>query len=112
MIRIPLPSARARWGYYKVCRKAGEFALSMAAIFSDADRGCFRAVMGATSGAPVVVEDATSLFGGAREPSASAQLDEAAAARLITTTGRDGDRSRIRLHLTALARAAQLAGAP
>ena len=26
-IRIPMPSARARWGYYKVCRKAGEFAL-------------------------------------------------------------------------------------
>jgi carbon-monoxide dehydrogenase medium subunit len=105
-IRIPRPSARARWGYYKVCRKAGEFALAIGAVYCDPERGAFRAVMGATSSAPVVVEDATEIFGGARMLEQTARLDEAAAARLLARAGREPAAVRRRLHLTALARAA------
>jgi aerobic carbon-monoxide dehydrogenase medium subunit len=66
-IRIPRRSARARWGYTKVCRKAGEFALAIGAVYADPERSVFRAVMGATSGPPIVLEDAPLILGGARD---------------------------------------------
>ena len=110
-IRIPRPSPGARWGYCKVCRKAGEFALAIGAVYADSERGFFRAVVGATNGAPLIIDDASSIFGGAREPGSSVQLDEAAATRLLTAAGRGADVVRHRLHLTALSRAAKEAGA-
>jgi carbon-monoxide dehydrogenase medium subunit len=109
-IRIPKPSRSARWGYYKVCRKPGEFALAIGAVLSDPDRGVFRTVMGATNGPPVVIEDASSIFGGVRQSGPSMQLDEAAAVHLLVTAGRDLDAARRRLHLTAISRAAKEAG--
>jgi aerobic carbon-monoxide dehydrogenase medium subunit len=103
-VRIPRPTPRARWGYYKVCRKVGEFALAIGVVYSDPERGAFRAVIGATGGAPLVVADARGLFSGA--PLASdAQLDTAAAERLLGTAVRDG--ARRRLLITALSRAAE-----
>jgi carbon-monoxide dehydrogenase medium subunit len=104
--RIPKPSARSRWGYYKVCRKAGEFALAIGTVYSDPGRGVFRAVMGATSGQPIIVEDASELFAGAHDIASAGPLDESAAARLLTGSGRELDGVRRRLHITALARAA------
>jgi carbon-monoxide dehydrogenase medium subunit len=56
-IRIPRLSPRGRWGYYKICRKAGEFASAMGAILNDPDRNRFRAVIGATQGRPIVMPD-------------------------------------------------------
>lgn len=55
-VRIPRPSDGARWGYYKACRKPGEFAFAMAAVLIDAARGIRRAVIGAVGGPPVVLE--------------------------------------------------------
>jgi carbon-monoxide dehydrogenase medium subunit len=55
-VRIPRPSSGARWGYYKACRKPGEFAFAMAAVLIDAARGVRRAVIGAAGGPPVVLE--------------------------------------------------------
>lgn len=49
-VEIPLPSPTARWGYYKLCRKAGEFPIASAAIMIDADR-C-RIFLGALSDRP------------------------------------------------------------
>jgi carbon-monoxide dehydrogenase medium subunit len=106
-VRIPKPSRRARWGYYKVCRKAGEFALAIGAIYSDPEREVFRAVIGATSGAPVIVEDASEIFGGARNLERTARLDESSAARLMGGPEHEWDAARCRLSLTALARAAE-----
>ncbi|HWK46654.1 MAG TPA: FAD binding domain-containing protein [Stellaceae bacterium] len=54
-IRIPRLSPAARWGWYKVCRKPGEFAASIGAILHDPPRGVYRAVMGATGGRPVLL---------------------------------------------------------
>jgi carbon-monoxide dehydrogenase medium subunit len=105
-VRIPKPSSRSRWGYYKVCRKAGEFAFAIGAVHSDPARGVFRAVMGATNGEPIVVEDASEIFAGGRNIVAAGPLDESAAARLLTGSGRELDDIRRRLHVTALARAA------
>ena len=47
-IKLPRLSARGRLGCYKVCRKAGEFALAMGAVMNDPDRGQLRMVIGAT----------------------------------------------------------------
>jgi carbon-monoxide dehydrogenase medium subunit len=105
-IRVPKPSPHNRWGYYKVCRKAGEFALAIGAVYSDPARGVFRAVMGATSGQPIVVEDAAKLFAGTRDIASAGPLDESAAAGFLRGPGRELDGIRRRLHITALARAA------
>src|SRR5262249_41030401 len=49
-IEIPKPTKSARWGYYKVCRKVGEFPIASAAIVLD-DDGC-RAFLGALPDKP------------------------------------------------------------
>jgi aerobic carbon-monoxide dehydrogenase medium subunit len=55
-VRVPRPSAQARWGHYKACRKPGEFAHAMAAVLDDPARSIRRAVVGAVGGPPVVLE--------------------------------------------------------
>ena len=55
-IEIPKLSAQARWAWYKVCRKPGEFASTMAAVLVDTARGIRRAVIGATGDRPVLLE--------------------------------------------------------
>jgi aerobic carbon-monoxide dehydrogenase medium subunit len=55
-VRVPRPSPDARWGYYKACRKPGEFAHAMAAVLDDSARNVRRAVIGAVGGPPVVLE--------------------------------------------------------
>ncbi|MBL8706453.1 MAG: FAD binding domain-containing protein [Rhodospirillales bacterium] len=55
-ISIPSLSDRARWGYYKICRKPGEFADAIGAVVLDPARDYRRVVMGAVGGAPVVLE--------------------------------------------------------
>ncbi len=103
-IRIPRPSAAARCGYYKVCRKVGEFALASAAVLIDSEHGRFRAVIGATEGRPVVLDDARSVFGGVPQLGAVIHLDEAALIDLLQHNGLHSPTAQ-RLHITALARA-------
>lgn len=57
-LRVPRLSARARWGHYKFCRKPGEFAEAIGAVLVDPERDVCRAVIGATHGAPHVIENA------------------------------------------------------
>ena len=57
-VRIPKISPDARWGYYKACRKPGEFAHAMAAVLFDPSRNIRRAVIGAVGGAPIVLDGA------------------------------------------------------
>lgn len=56
-IRIPRPSPSARWGYYKACRKPGEFAHAMVAVLLDGNTE--RGVIGATGGPPVLLPTLT-----------------------------------------------------
>ncbi|MEO7403974.1 MAG: FAD binding domain-containing protein, partial [Burkholderiales bacterium] len=60
-VRVPKLSTRARWSYWKFCRKTGEFAEAIAGFVVDPARDWHRAVMGATEGAPIVVADARHL---------------------------------------------------
>jgi carbon-monoxide dehydrogenase medium subunit len=53
-VRIPRPSPSARFGYFKACRKPGEFAHAMAAVLIDGPHR--RAVIGAVGGRPILLE--------------------------------------------------------
>lgn len=51
-IEVPRPSRGARWGYYKHCKRTGEFPEAAAAALFDPDRRVARVFVGALSGAP------------------------------------------------------------
>jgi aerobic carbon-monoxide dehydrogenase medium subunit len=102
-IRIPRPSSSARCGYYKVCRKAGEFALASGAVLLDRERERWRAVIGATQGRPIVIEDARRLLVAIPQRGMAVRLHEEATNELLQGAGLPVNG---RLHATALARAA------
>ena len=56
--------ASARWGYVKACRKPGEFAHAIAAVLIDPEAATGRVVIGAIEAPPIVLADASPLFGG------------------------------------------------
>ena len=53
-VRVPRYSEEAVWGYYKTCRKVGEFADAIGVFVADPVKAYCRVVFGATSGAPIV----------------------------------------------------------
>ncbi len=63
-VRVPVLRASARWGYVKACRKPGEFAHAIAAVLIDPEAAEARVVIGAIDTAPIVLRDASMLFGG------------------------------------------------
>jgi carbon-monoxide dehydrogenase medium subunit len=109
-VRVPKLSAGARWGFFKFSQKAGEFAHAIGGVLHDPARGVFRAVIGAIETAPIVVPDATTLFGGAFGPDLAKRLDRSAVARLLDGKGVNDDYIRS-LAPVALKRAAQQASA-
>jgi aerobic carbon-monoxide dehydrogenase medium subunit len=74
-VRVLRPSAQARWGYYKACRKPGEFAHAMAAVLHDPARSIRRAVIGAVGGPVVVLEGERVTPAAAEEALRAAGLD-------------------------------------
>ncbi|HYC48301.1 MAG TPA: FAD binding domain-containing protein [Burkholderiales bacterium] len=97
-LRIPKLSAAARWGHYKFCRKPGEFAEAVGAVLIDPERGVRRAIVGATHGAPHVIDDARFLTG---------DFDEERAIAAVDAAGVGDDVYERQIHVTALRRAAQ-----
>lgn len=53
-VRIPRRSASVAWGYYKICRKVGEFAEAIGAFLADPETRVCRVVIGSTGGAPLL----------------------------------------------------------
>ncbi len=107
-VKIPTLSRTARWGYYKVCRKTGEYAHAIGAVLIDAERGVFRAVIGATETKPIVVKDARALFGGRDGRGSPAAFDGRAVDELLIEAGIADPLDR-RVHIAALRRAAEQA---
>ena len=64
-IEVPRLSASARWGYYKICRKRGEFATAIGAAVIDEAHGIARVVSGATSGKPLLLPKTAARLAGA-----------------------------------------------
>ena len=101
-VRVPLLSAGARWGYYKVCRKPGEFAQASAAVLVDAARGIGRCVIGATAGRPIVIDDPHLL---------RAPPDAPRVAAALSATALADDAIAIHMHAVAVRRAVARAAA-
>jgi carbon-monoxide dehydrogenase medium subunit len=95
-VRVPKLSARARCGYWKFCRKAGEFPQAIGVALDDPERGALRLVIGATRGAPHVVGDSPKLI---------AKPDEAALLAAAGKADLGDDPYNRRLHAVALRRA-------
>jgi carbon-monoxide dehydrogenase medium subunit len=88
-LRIPKRSRRARYGYWKFCRKAGEFAHAIGAVLQDPETREWRAVLGALSGPPCLIQEKT--------------LDDASLISSVAGIGEDAYSRR--LHAVALKRA-------
>ncbi|WP_395061624.1 FAD binding domain-containing protein [Paraburkholderia silvatlantica] len=56
-VLLPKLGPSLRWGYYKLCRKTGEFAHASAAAAFDARVGLARIVLGALDGPPVSLDE-------------------------------------------------------
>ena len=95
-VRIPKISASARWGYYKFCRKVGEFAETMAAVLIDRDRDIARVVIGATEGRLIVLDQGF-------DP--APDFDSGQAAAIVDEHLPGVDSYKRRLHTAALRRA-------
>jgi aerobic carbon-monoxide dehydrogenase medium subunit len=94
-VRIPTLSPAARWSYYKVNRKPGEFAEAIAAIVDDPPRGIRRGLIGATDGVPYVFPAGPLID----------RWDAAVSHSHLKAAGLAADTYEYRIHETALRRA-------
>jgi carbon-monoxide dehydrogenase medium subunit len=100
-IIVPRRSASERWGHYKVARKTGEYAESMAIALIDKARGKARLVVGATDGAPLVLERSSREIVAGQSGSGLAAIIRGE----IADSGRDFPPEKLLLHCTTAARA-------
>jgi aerobic carbon-monoxide dehydrogenase medium subunit len=96
-------SADARWGYFKFCRKAGEFANALAVAVADRGRGHSCVTLGAANGAPLVLDETSRLVANGAEQ----HLREAIATDLDGAADRYLDEFQRNLHAVAATRAVQ-----
>ncbi len=95
-IEVPRATARARFGFHKLCRKTGELAEAMGAVLVDPARRYCRVVAGAVGARPVALPAATrSLAATAAPPESGALRAEIAACA--------GERDPVKLHMAAVA---------
>jgi aerobic carbon-monoxide dehydrogenase medium subunit len=103
---IPRRPRTERWGHYKVTRKTGEYADSMAIALFDPDSRKARLVVGAVDGAPIVLEKAALEIGkGANE-----ERLQAAIRHELAGSDRAFSPAKLQLHVTAALRAVRKAG--
>lgn len=98
-LHIPRLTDTARCGFYKYCRKAGEFAEAMAAAVIDEKESGFRLVAGATEGAPIVIDDPDGIVADG--------FDVERAMAALQSQGYKGDDYELRIHAVAMKRAWQ-----
>lgn len=80
-VRVPKLSRRSRWGYYKFCRKTGDFPDASAAVLLDPERRAARVYAGALDRPPQPLDSLADRL--AREGGASDSEVETALARLV-----------------------------
>jgi carbon-monoxide dehydrogenase medium subunit len=103
---IPRRPRTERWGHYKVTRKTGEYADSMAIALFDPDSRKARLVVGAVDGAPIVLEKTAREIGkGANE-----ERLQAAIRHELAESDRAFSPTKLQLHVTAALRAIRKAG--
>jgi len=87
-VLVPQTSPALRWGYYKLCRKTGEFAHASAAAAFDAQRRLARVVVGALDGPPVCLDVLARSI--AQHGPSAASAEQIAAAVAAVMPGSDG----------------------
>lgn len=107
-VRVPKLSAAARWGYYKFCRKTGEFPEASAAILLDPKRRVARLYAGALDRAPQPLDTVARAIAEQGAQAAIADLIQAALGRVAPGLGS----AALKLHTTAVRRAIAAALAP
>lgn len=107
-VKVPKLSRSARWGYYKSCRKTGEFAHAIGSFLVDPDRGVVRMVIGATESRPIVIAEAGNIIGDGRAERLDATFDSHAVGELIEAAGMTHPIDK-RTHIIALRRALEQA---
>lgn len=61
-VEVPRFSPAARWGFWKFCRKVGEFAEAICAVSFDPERDWHRIVIGTANAKPIVLANAGDAF--------------------------------------------------
>jgi carbon-monoxide dehydrogenase medium subunit len=100
-VEIVKHSPEARWGYYKVCRKAGEFPDAIGAALFDPARGIARIIVGALDGPPKALPELAARV--AREGAAAAAIDHVR--RFVAAAAPDLDAIDLQIHAAAVRRA-------
>jgi carbon-monoxide dehydrogenase medium subunit len=100
-IEIDELSSEARWGYYKACRKVGEFPHATGAALFDPVRERARVIVGALDSAPVPLPELAARV--ALHGAAAAGLDDVMAA--VQTVAPDLDPVDLQIHAVAVRRA-------
>lgn len=85
LVRVPKLSARARWGYYKFCRKTGDFPDAAAALLLDPERRAARLYVGALDRAPQPLDSVARAL--AETGDVSSEAVDAALARVAPDLG-------------------------
>lgn len=74
-IETPRLSTTARWGYYKICRKSGEFANAIGVAILDPKSGLSRVLAGATDGPPLLLPETAKVLADKGASIAGGQVD-------------------------------------
>jgi aerobic carbon-monoxide dehydrogenase medium subunit len=109
-IHVPARARSAHWGYFKSCRKAGEYAHAIGAVLVDPDAGMARIVIGAIEAAPIVIKDTLELFGGRIAGDYKERFDARVADAILVKAGVANPASR-HIHVSVLKRAIREAAA-
>jgi aerobic carbon-monoxide dehydrogenase medium subunit len=109
-IHVPSLPSSAHWGYFKSCRKTGEFAHAIAAILIDPSAATARVVIGAIEKPPIVMRDPIELFGGRIAGNYKSHFDARVADAILSKAGIDNAAQR-HILLNVLKRAIQGAAA-
>jgi aerobic carbon-monoxide dehydrogenase medium subunit len=100
-VLVPAVSAQARWGYYKSCRKPGEYADAMSAVYIDPEKRVCRIAVSAVSRQPVVLEELSANLAA----KGGAAVNAAAIAGAVAAALPELDAIEQKVHATVVARA-------
>lgn len=113
-VHVPRLAAHAHWGFYKACRKPGEFSDSMAVAIVSTDSGAVDGAvtgaeiwLGAAAEAPVRVTGLADALPGRALPEITKNDVHEAVAGALPPAGSDEDRYRVHLHGVSVWRALQ-----
>lgn len=104
-IDVPELGASARWGYYKSCRKPGEFADASAAVLFDPAHKTARIVLGALDGPPRHLDDLAQQVAS----DGTSKIDRATITAAVKTVVDPTDAVQCKLHAVCVERALRIA---